>query len=158
MNMERREFIPPPPNELVIPLNTPPTGYGNRIPQNQIATVEQGFTNYQAMLSGGSVTIPNGTTPTTFQLNSVYSQYELISLDALARMLKQGQTIDPNTSAIIQPVNIVIRDCKMGDPATPVVKKYLMMLDGNNNVIQDANGKIIYNELRRCPPNCIPGL
>lgn len=158
INLGERTYNIPviPQNTLEIPLGTPPTGFGRRIiDDEEILAVEEGFANYQTMLNEGSVIIPNGTQPpVTFPLNSLYSKFEYISVEALAQMLKKGQI--SGTTGTIQPAFIRIQDCRILDlSGTPIIKKYLMMVDGNNNLIRDGGGKAIYyNELRRCPSQC----
>jgi uncharacterized protein YneF (UPF0154 family) len=137
---------------LTVDFATPPADFGRRLSSTETGNTPQAFQQYMDILQNNSVNI--GGNPVS--MDRVFQDYEVISIEALSELIHAGQNrTDP--ANVVNPAYIVLRPgisaTSPTDP-TPVVKNHLFLLDAAGNIIRDANGPLMYDDMRRCPSWC----
>jgi hypothetical protein len=138
---------------LTIDFGTPPADFGRRLNTTETNAANQAYDRYTNVLNNNRVMIGGD----SVEMDSVFQNHELISIEALSELLFTGQD-RTNPSNIINPAYVAIRPALIrtnSSTAPFVVKNHLFLLDAARNIIRDANGQtIIYDDMRRCPTWC----
>jgi hypothetical protein len=139
---------------LTVDFAAPPADFGRRLDPAETTATAQAFQRYMNLLENNSVLINGNPVAMPF----IFQDYEVISIEALSELIYAGQNrTDP--ANVVNPAYVVIRPglapTSPTDPA-PIVKNHFFLLDAAGTIIRDANGPLMYDDMRRCPSWCNP--